>query len=47
MLYIATMLYVVALHNHVIVASGMYDIVFIKTEIIVVVENEGLYVHIY
>ena len=26
------MLYVVSLHNHVIVASGMYHIVFIKTE---------------
>ena len=32
MLYIASMLYVASLHNHTIVASGMYHIVFIKTE---------------
>ena len=31
-LNIAKMLYVASLHNHVIVASGMYHIVFIKTE---------------
>ena len=34
-LYIASMLYVASLHNHAIVASGMYHIVFIKTENIV------------
>ena len=38
MLYIASMLYVRSIHNHVIVASGMYHIVFIKTENIVVDE---------
>ena len=38
MLYIATMLYVASLNNHAIVASGMYHIVFIKTENIVVGE---------
>ena len=32
------MLYVASLHNHTIVASGMYHIVFIKTENIVVDE---------
>ena len=32
------MLYVASLHDHVIVASGMYYIVFIKTENIVVNE---------
>ena len=32
MLYIATKLYVASLHNYAIVASGMYHIVFIKTE---------------
>ena len=32
------MLYVASLHNHAIVASGMYHIVFIKTENIVVDE---------
>ena len=35
MLFIATMLYVASLHDHAIVASGMYYIVFIKTENIV------------
>ena len=38
MLYIASMLYVASLHNHAIVASGMYHIIFIKTENIVVDE---------
>ena len=38
MLFIATMLYVASLHNNAIVASGMYHIVFIKTENIVVNE---------
>ena len=38
MLYIASMIYVASLHNHAIVASGMYHIVFIKTENIVVDE---------
>ena len=37
-LYIASMLYAASLHNHTIVASGMYHIVFIKTENIVVDE---------
>ena len=32
MLYIGSMLYVASLHNHARVASGMYHIVFIKTE---------------
>ena len=32
------MLYVVSLHNHAILASGMYHLVFIKTENIVVGE---------
>ena len=35
---IASMLYVASLHNHAIVASGIYHIVFIKTENIVVNE---------
>ena len=34
-LYIATMFNVASLNNHAIVASGMYYIVFIKTENIV------------
>ena len=34
----------VTLHNHAIAASGMYYVVFIKTENIVV---EELYAHIY
>ena len=38
MLYIASMLYVTSLHNHAIVASDMYHIVFIRTEHIVVDE---------
>ena len=38
MLFIATMLYVASLHDHAIVASGMYYIVFIKTENILVNE---------
>ena len=38
MLYIAKMLYAASLHNHSIIASGMYHIVFIKTENIVVDE---------
>ena len=40
MQFIATMLhvYVASLHDHTIVASGMYYIVFIKTENIVVNE---------
>ena len=37
-LYIATMLYVASLHDHAKVSSGMYYIVFIKTENIVVNE---------
>ena len=37
-LFIATMLYVVSLHDHAIVASGIYHIVFMKTENIVVNE---------
>ena len=37
-LFIATMLYVVSLYDHAIVASGMYYIVFIKTENVVVNE---------
>ena len=41
------MLYVASLHNHAIVASGMYHFVFIKTENIVVVKLEELYAHIY
>ena len=46
MLYIASMLYVASLHNHTIVASGTYHIVFIKTENIVVDERSiyGLYI---
>ena len=39
MLLLATMLYVASLHDHAIVASGMYYIVFIKTENIVVNET--------
>ena len=38
MFYIASMLYIASLHNHDIVALGMYHIVFIKTESIVVDE---------
>ena len=38
MLFIATVLYVASLHDHAIVASGMYYIVLIKTENIVVNE---------
>ena len=38
MLFIGTVLYVVSLHDHAIVASGIYHIVFIKTENIVVNE---------
>ena len=38
MLFIATMLYVASLHDHPIVASCIYYIVFIKTENIVVNE---------
>ena len=33
LLYIATMLYVASLHNHAIVASGMYHIVLFKQKI--------------
>ena len=36
MLFKATLLYVASLHDHAIVAPGMYYIVFIKTENIVV-----------
>ena len=36
MFYIASMLYVASLHYHAKVASGMYNIVFIKTENLVV-----------
>ena len=39
MLFKATMLYIASLHNHAIVASGMYHIVFNKTENIFVNEN--------
>ena len=31
-LYIATVLYVASMHNHAIVAPGMYNIIFIKTK---------------
>ena len=38
MLYIASMLYVASLHNHAMVASGMYQFCFIRIENIVVDE---------
>ena len=41
------MLYVASLHNHAIVASGMYHIVFIKTENLVFDEIGRIYTHIY
>ena len=42
------MLYGASLHNHAIVASGMYHIVCIKTEYIVVYEiGRIIYAHIY
>ena len=41
------MLYVASLHNHAIVASGMYNIILLKQKIYLLMKLEELYAHIY